>query len=91
MMGRNSLVGIATGYGLEDRGVGIRIPVGVKNFLHLVQTGSEIHSTSYAIGTAALFRGIERPGHEAEYSPLTSAEVNKMWNYTSTPLILLHG
>jgi hypothetical protein len=25
---RDSVVGVATGYGLDDRGVGIRVPVG---------------------------------------------------------------
>jgi hypothetical protein len=30
---RDSAVGIATGYWLGDRGVGVRVPVRVKNFL----------------------------------------------------------
>jgi hypothetical protein len=30
--GRDSVVGIATGYGLRDRGVGVRVPVGSKVF-----------------------------------------------------------
>jgi hypothetical protein len=29
---RDSAVGIATGYGLDERGVGVRIPGGGKNF-----------------------------------------------------------
>jgi hypothetical protein len=29
---RNSVVGIATGYGLDDRGVGVRVPVGSRIF-----------------------------------------------------------
>jgi hypothetical protein len=29
--------------------------------------------------------GVKRPGREAEHSPPTSAEVKKMWIYTSTP------
>jgi hypothetical protein len=29
---RVSTVGIATGYGLDDRGVGVRVPVGTKIF-----------------------------------------------------------
>jgi hypothetical protein len=33
----------------------------------------------------ALFPGIKRPGREADHSPPTSAEVKKMWVYTSTP------
>jgi hypothetical protein len=35
--------------------------------------------------------GAERPDHEANHSPPTSAEVNKMWIYTSIPPIRLHG
>jgi hypothetical protein len=30
---RDGVVGIATGYGLDDQEVGVRVPVGVKNFL----------------------------------------------------------
>jgi hypothetical protein len=33
-----------------------------------------------------LSQGVKRPGHEADHSPPTSAEVKKMWIYTSTPL-----
>jgi hypothetical protein len=29
---RNSVVGIATGYGLDDRGVGVRVPIGSRIF-----------------------------------------------------------
>jgi hypothetical protein len=29
---RDSVVGIATGYGLDDRGVGVQVPVGVRIF-----------------------------------------------------------
>jgi hypothetical protein len=31
-MSRNSAVGIAIGYGLDERGVGVRIPVGARIF-----------------------------------------------------------
>jgi hypothetical protein len=30
------------------------------------------------------YPGIKKPGREADHSPPTSAEVNKMWIYTST-------
>jgi hypothetical protein len=29
---RDSVVGIATGYGLDDRGVGLRVPIGPRIF-----------------------------------------------------------
>jgi hypothetical protein len=33
----------------------------------------------------ALSLRVKRPGREADHSPLTNAEVKKMWIYTSTP------
>jgi hypothetical protein len=44
----NSAVGIANGYGLDDQGVGVRVPVG-QEFLvhHIVQTGYVVHPASY--------------------------------------------
>jgi len=35
--------------------------------------------------------GWKRPGREADHSPLSSAEVNNVWRYTSNPPILLHA
>jgi hypothetical protein len=35
--------------------------------------------------------GVKRQKREAEKSPPTNAEVNKMWINTSTPPIRLHG
>jgi hypothetical protein len=50
---RDSLVGIATGYGLDERGGGSSSPGRVKksSLLHIVQTGSGVHPTSYKMGT----------------------------------------
>jgi hypothetical protein len=56
------------------------------SLLHIVQTGSGVHPTSYKVGTGGSFPGVKRQGREADHSPLTSAEVKKMWIYTSTPL-----
>jgi hypothetical protein len=76
-----SSVGIATGYGLE-----FESRWGKKfSFLHIVQTGSGVHPTSYKIGTGGSFPGVKRQGREADHSLPTSAEVKKMWIYTSTP------
>jgi hypothetical protein len=53
---RDSAVGIATGYGLEDREIGVRVRrVQEFSLLHVVQTGSGAHSASYAMGTAGSF------------------------------------
>jgi hypothetical protein len=83
----DSSVGIATGYGLDEQRGGSSSPGRVKKFslLHIVQTGSGVHPTSYKMGTWVSFPGVKRQGREADHSPLTSAEVKKMWIYTSTP------
>jgi hypothetical protein len=79
---RDSAVGIATGCGLDDREVGVRIPVGSRfSLLHVVETGSEVHPTSYPMGTGGSFPGVKRRGREADHSPPTNAEVKKMWIY----------
>jgi hypothetical protein len=40
----NSVVGIATGYGLDGQGVGVRVPVGARfPPLHVLQSGSGAH------------------------------------------------
>jgi hypothetical protein len=60
----DSSVGIATGYGLDDRGSGNRFPEGAGNFslLHRVHTGSGAHSASYAMGTGGSFPGSKAAG-----------------------------
>jgi hypothetical protein len=85
---RDGSVSIATGYGLDDRG-GQEFKFWYAqefSLLHIVQTGSEVHPTSYKMGTGVSFPGIKRQGREADHSPPTSAEVKKMWICTSTPL-----
>jgi hypothetical protein len=54
----DSSVGIVTGYGLDDQGVGVQIPVGSRIFTSpIVQTSSGVHPTSYTMATGALSRG----------------------------------
>jgi hypothetical protein len=57
----------------------------VKNFLHVVQIGSEADSASYPMRTGSLSPWVKRQGREADHLPPTSAEVKKMWIYTSAP------
>jgi hypothetical protein len=60
---RDSAVGIATGYGLDNQGVGVRVPVGQKfSLLHAVQTGSGAHPASYPMGTGGSFSGAKTAG-----------------------------
>jgi hypothetical protein len=66
--GRDSAVGIVTGYALYDLGVGVLSPGRVNNFLHVVQTGSGIHTASYSMVT----------GVEADHSPPANAKAKEM-------------
>jgi hypothetical protein len=78
-----------TGYGLDEQeGREFESRQGKKKFslLHIVQTGSGVHPTSYKLGTGVSFPGVKRQGREPDHSPPTSTEVKKMWIYTSTPL-----
>jgi hypothetical protein len=76
MGSRDSSVGIALGYGLDDRGSRLRFPVGSGNFsLHYrVQNGSGAHPASYPMGTKGSFSGVKRPKREADHSPPSSVE-----------------
>jgi hypothetical protein len=86
-LSRDSAFGIATGYGLDARGVGVRVSGGeiVFPLSHVVQTCSEAHRPPIQWLPGALSSGVERPGREADNSPATSAEFQKMWIYTATP------
>jgi hypothetical protein len=54
----DSAVGIGTGYGLDGRGVGVRVPVEAIFFpLHVVQTGSGAHPASSPIYNGGSFPG----------------------------------
>jgi hypothetical protein len=75
---RDSVVGIATGCGLDYRGV--------KNFLFSMSSRPTLGFTQPPI---KLFpedfsQEARRSGREADRSPPASAEVQKMWIYTST-------
>jgi hypothetical protein len=73
----DSVVSIATGYGLYYRGVGVRVPVGSRIF-------SSPHRPDRLWGPPNLLsNGYQE--READHSPPASAEVKKMWIYTSIP------
>jgi hypothetical protein len=76
---RYSAVGIATSYWLDDRGVGVLVPVGVKNFYLSTSSRPALGSTQPPIQLVpgAFSPGIKRPGREADHSPPTNAEVKK--------------
>jgi hypothetical protein len=61
---RDSSVGIALGYGLDERGSRVRFPAGSGNFSlhHRVQNGSGAHSASYPVTTRGSFPGGKATG-----------------------------
>jgi hypothetical protein len=84
---RYSSVGIATGYGLNDRGVGVRVPVGSRIFSPPCRPDRlwgphSLLSNEYAW---TLSPGIKRPLREADHSLPTTADVKKSCVYTFTP------
>jgi hypothetical protein len=83
----DSVVGIATSYGVDDQGVGVRVTVGSRIFLFSKSSIPALRPTQPPIQwvPGVLSLGVKRPGREADHSPPTSAEVKKMWLYTSTP------
>jgi hypothetical protein len=79
-MGINVCTG--TGYGLDDRMIGVRFPAGAAH----VQTGSD-GPTQPPIQRVpgAISLGVKRPGREADHSPPSNAEFKNASSYTSTP------
>jgi hypothetical protein len=61
---RDSLIGIALYYGLDDRGSRVRFPAGGGNFSphHRIQNGSGAHPASYSTGTRGSFTGGKAAG-----------------------------
>jgi hypothetical protein len=59
---RGSLVSIVSDYGLDDRAIGVRSPLGAKNFSSslCVQTGSEVHPASCTMRTGGPYPGVKR-------------------------------
>jgi hypothetical protein len=85
---RNSSVGIATSYVLDEQGGGgSSSPGRVQNVHFSVSSRPALGSTQPPINRVpgALSRGVKQQESEADHSPPTSAEVKKMCIYTSTP------
>jgi hypothetical protein len=87
MASRDSAVGIATGYGLDCRRVGVQVLVRTRMFSFSRRPDrpcGPLSLLSYGYRWLS-FPGVKRLGCEADHSPASSAEVKKMWLYTSTP------
>jgi hypothetical protein len=76
---QDSAVGIATGYGLDERGVGVRVSVGSRIFSSPRRPDRALGSTQPPIKwvPGVLSLGVKRPGREADHSPPASAEVEE--------------
>jgi hypothetical protein len=71
---------IVSDYGLDDPANGVRSPAGAEDFSSIlcVQTGSGAHPAFCPMGTGGPFPGGKaRPGHDADHSPPSRAEVGK--------------
>jgi hypothetical protein len=78
-MSRDSVVGIATGYGLDDQVVGVRVSVGSRIFssprrLYRLWGPPTLLSNGYV---GLLPRGLKQSGCEGGHSPPTSAKIKK--------------
>jgi hypothetical protein len=77
-MSRVSSGSAVSGYGLDDRAIGVRSPAGAQDFSSsiCVQTGSGAHPASCTMGTGGPFPGAKaRPRYDADHSPPSSAVV----------------
>jgi len=80
-VGRDSSVGITTGYGLDGPGIESRWE---ERFSEPAQTVLGAHPAHCTMGTGFLPGGKERTGRDADPSPTSSAVVKKEQSYTST-------
>jgi len=71
---------------LHNREIAIRFPAGVwdLSLLHSAQSGNGSHQASLSGCQESLSLRVKRPRLEAEHSPLSSAEIQKQWNYLPT-------
>jgi hypothetical protein len=82
---RGSVGSIATGYWLDDRGVGVRVAIGSQMVIspyrsYRLSGPPNLISNGYK----GLFAsGVKLPGREADHSSPTNTEINKLWVSTS--------
>jgi hypothetical protein len=90
---RDSSVGIAQGYGLDDRVLGFDFRRELGIFLFNTASITALGPTQPPIQwiRGALSLGLKRPGREADSSTSSSAEFKNVWSYTYALQIRLHG
>jgi hypothetical protein len=60
------------------------------SLLHVVQTDSGVNQPPIQKLKGVHFPGVKRQGREADHSPPASAEVKKMWIYTSSHGVMVN-
>jgi hypothetical protein len=79
-MTRGSGTGIPTGYGLDDRKVGARVPVRSRIFISLYRSDRLWDPPNFIYnGYRGLFLGVKWQEHQPDHSIVTSANVKKTW------------
>lgn len=70
-----------------EQGMRVWVPTGKEVFLFSPERSylSGAHPAPYAGGAGTLFSGVKRPGHEAAYSPTSSAVLPKPFSHGGTP------
>jgi hypothetical protein len=71
MKSRDSSVGIALGYGLDDRGSRVRFPAGAGNFLFTTPSTTALGPSQPPI------QWVKRLEREADHSPPSGAKVKE--------------
>jgi hypothetical protein len=82
----DSAVGIASDYGQENQGVGVRVPIEAEFLLStssILVLGPTQPPIQWILRSLSL--AVQRPGHEADHSPTTIAEVKYTWIYNPLP------
>jgi hypothetical protein len=93
MRSRGRSVNVVSDYGLDDRMIELRSPLEAKDFSSslCVQTSSEVHPASYAMGTGGPFPVDKaQPGRDADLSPNPVPRSRISRSYTSSPTRRLH-
>jgi hypothetical protein len=86
----NQLSGTALRYGLDDQGLESRLGLGFFfTTAFRPPLGPAQPPIQWVPGDLSL--GVKRPGHKADHSHPSSAEVKNAWSYNSTPSIRLQG
>jgi hypothetical protein len=79
-----SAVGIANGYGLDDRGVEVPVPEVSRNLTSPYRSNRLWGAPSLlSNGYRRLFPGVKLQKREADHSPPTSGQVKNTWIHTS--------